>query len=148
MLAGLQYPSDYHAGWRSARGWPQQVIAKAQADGSDAVWTGTVPTGPLQVALEANPGNVTATGWTPLLLSSPSQFRPPAPPACDSPKCRPRWHACTTSRGARRLRHQLQGVLLAEPGRPEDWPYRYADKWMFEDGLIRNRAARRAQSMR
>ena len=47
VLAGLQYPSDYDAGRALGRRVAEQVIAKAKADGSDAVWTGTVPTGPL-----------------------------------------------------------------------------------------------------
>ena len=33
---------------------------------------------------------------------------------------------------------QLQGVLLAKPGRSRYWPYRYADKWIFEDRLEQN----------
>ena len=45
VQAGLQYPSDYYAGLALGRKVAEQVIAKAKADGSDAVWTGTVPTG-------------------------------------------------------------------------------------------------------
>src|SRR5437773_1293304 len=45
VLAGLQYPSDFFAGLDLGRKVAEQVIAKAKADGSDAVWTGTVPTG-------------------------------------------------------------------------------------------------------
>ena len=85
VLAGLQYPSDYTAGLELGRKVAEQVIAKAKADGSDAVWTGTVPTGPCKWT-GTNPGNVTATGWRPLLLTSASEFRPVAPPACDSPE--------------------------------------------------------------
>ena len=83
VLAGLQYPSDYTAGLDLGRKVAEQVIAKAKSDGSDAVWTGTVPTGPCKWT-GTNPGNVTATGWRTLLLTSASQFRPVAPPACDS----------------------------------------------------------------
>jgi PAP2 superfamily len=85
VLAGLQYPSDYHAGLALGRAVAEKVIEKARADGSDIVWTGTVPTGPCKW-IGSNPGNVTAANWTPLLLSSPSQFRPAPPPACDSPE--------------------------------------------------------------
>ena len=46
VLAGLQYPSDYDAGLALGRRVAEQVIAKAKTDGSEAVWTGTVPTGP------------------------------------------------------------------------------------------------------
>ena len=59
VLAGLQYPSDYDAGLALGRNVAEQVIAKAKADGSDAVWTGTVPTGPCKW-IGTNPGNVTA----------------------------------------------------------------------------------------
>jgi hypothetical protein len=85
VLAGLQYPSDYYAGLELGRRVAEQVIAKAQADGSDAVWAGSVPTGPCKW-IGANPANVTAANWKPLLLSSPSQYRPAPPPACDSPQ--------------------------------------------------------------
>src|SRR5205085_2157757 len=85
VLAGVQYPSDYYAGLELGRRVAQQVIAKADADGSSAVWTGTVPLGPCNWT-GVNPGNVTAVNWTPLLLSSASQFRPAAPPPCDSPQ--------------------------------------------------------------
>ncbi len=85
VLAGLQYPSDYYAGLALGRKVAEQVIAKAKADGSDAVWTGTVPTGPCKW-IGTNPGNVTAANWKPLLLTSPSQFRPAPPPRATRPQ--------------------------------------------------------------
>jgi deazaflavin-dependent oxidoreductase (nitroreductase family) len=83
VLAGLQYPSDYHAGLALGRAVAEKVIEKARSDGSDADWTGSVPTGPCKW-IGTNPGNVTAANWVPLLLSSPSDFRPAPPPSCDS----------------------------------------------------------------
>ena len=71
VLAGLQYPSDYQAGLDLGRRVAEQVIAKAKLDGSDAVWTGTVPVGPCNWR-GVNPGNVTAANWNPLLLTAPS----------------------------------------------------------------------------
>lgn len=44
VLAGLQYPSDYYAGLKLGEMIAQQVIAQAKADGSGAVWAGSVPT--------------------------------------------------------------------------------------------------------
>jgi membrane-associated phospholipid phosphatase len=85
VLAGLQYPSDYNAGLTLGRMVAAQVIEKAKADGSDAVWTGSVPTGPCKW-IGTNPGNVTAANWKPLLLTSPNQFRSEPPPPCDSPQ--------------------------------------------------------------
>jgi membrane-associated phospholipid phosphatase len=142
VLAGVQYPSDYYAGLELGRKVAEQVIAQAKLDGSDAVWAGTVPTGPC-TWLGSNPGNVTAARWKPLLLTSPSQFRPPIPPACDSEE----------------VKQDLLNVVnfqRAVPGTPaifatnykafywqspeglSVWPYRYADKWIAEDRLDRN----------
>src|SRR5437667_3364547 len=39
VQAGLQYPSDYYVGLELGRKVGEQVIARARADGSDAVWT-------------------------------------------------------------------------------------------------------------
>ena len=80
VLAGVQYPSDHLAGIELGRAVAQKVIDKAKADGSDAVWTGTVPVGPCNW-IGTNPPNVTAPGWKPLLLSAPNQFRPDPPPS-------------------------------------------------------------------
>src|SRR5438067_9613985 len=59
VLAGVQYPSDYYAGLALGKRVAEQVIAKSKLDGSDAVWTGTVPTGACKW-IGTNPGNVTA----------------------------------------------------------------------------------------
>jgi len=83
LYAGVEYPSDYHAGMELGRRVAEKVIAQAKADGSDAVWAGTVPTGRCMWT-GTNPGNVTAANWKPILLSSPSEFRPAPPPSCDS----------------------------------------------------------------
>ena len=45
LYAGLQFWSDYTAGMDLGRQVAERVIERARADGSDAVWTGTVPTG-------------------------------------------------------------------------------------------------------
>jgi membrane-associated phospholipid phosphatase len=142
VLAGLQYPRDYRAGLALGRRVAEQVIAKARADGSDAVWTGSVPTGPCKW-IGTNPPNVTAVNWTPLLLSSPSEFRPPTPPPCDSAQVQ-----AETA--------EVRNFPRASPGTPaifvtnykafywqspeglQTWPYRYADKWIFEDRLEQN----------
>jgi membrane-associated phospholipid phosphatase len=83
LFAGVEYPSDYSAGLELGRQIGTRVVQLARADGSDAVWTGTVPTGPCMWA-GTNPGNVTAANWRPILLTSPAEFRPPPPPACTS----------------------------------------------------------------
>ena len=112
VLAGVQFPSDHHAGLELGRRVAEQVIAKAQSDGSDAVWTGTVPVGPC-LWTGANPGNAAAVNWHPLLLSSPSQFRPPPPPECMSAQVLAETAAVRDI--PENVRHQRQGLLLAEP---------------------------------
>lgn len=141
VLAGLQYPSDYHAGRRLGRRVAEQVIAKAMADGSDAVWTGSVPTGPCKWT-GTNPGNAAAANWTPLLLDSPGQFRPPPPPACDSPEVQA--ETATVRNFPRTFATNYKAYYWQSPEGLHQWPYRYADKWMAEDRLDQNppRAAR------
>src|SRR6185369_3603101 len=56
VLAGVQYPSDFYAGKDLGQKVAEAVIAQADTDGSAAVWTGTVPTGPC-FWKGTNPGN-------------------------------------------------------------------------------------------
>lgn len=148
VLAGLQYPSDYDAGLALGRRVGEQVIAQAMTDGSDAVWTGSVPTGPCKW-VGTNPGNVTAANWRPLLLTSPSQFRPAPPPACDSPQvvaetAEVRNFPRAAPGTAASFVFRYKAFYWQSPEGLNTWPYRYADKWMFEDRLDQNppRAAR------
>jgi membrane-associated phospholipid phosphatase len=142
VLAGVQYPSDYYAGLELGRKVAEQVIAKAKLDGSDAVWTGTVPTGACKW-IGSNPGNVTGATWKPLLISSPAMFRPPPPPACDSPQVVaetmtvhnfPRAIPGTAAIFAT----NYKAFYWQSPEGINSWPYRYADKWIAEDRLDRN----------
>ena len=144
IYAGLEFPSDYSAGLELGRRVAARVIEIARADGSDAVWTGTVPTGKC-MWIGTNPGNVTATGWKPLLLTAPSEFRPPVPPACDAPEMAPvvaevRDFPRTPAAFATNQR----AMYWQAPEGLNYWPYVYANKWMFEDKLDQNppRAAR------
>jgi len=141
VLAGVQYPSDYEAGAELGRKVAAQVIAKAKLDGSDTAWTGTVPTGPC-LWTGVNPGNAALVSWRPILLSSPSQFRPPPPPACDSAEMAAQAEAVrsfprTFTTTSKAFYWQTPDGLLV-------WGYRFADKWMFENHLEQNppRAAR------
>ncbi len=141
VQAGLQFPSDLSAGLDIGRKVAEQVIAKAKADGSDAVWTGTVPVGPCKW-LGSNPGNVTAATWKPILLTSPGQFRPPPPPACDSADVQAQ--TATVRDFPRTFVTTYKAFYWQSPEGLSTWPYRYADKWMFETKLDQNppRAAR------
>jgi membrane-associated phospholipid phosphatase len=149
VLAGLQYPSDYTAGLALGRRVAEQVILKSQLDGSQTPWIGTVPTGPCKwvASLDAGgnispPGNAAAANWKPMLLSSPSQFRPAPPLACGSSALLAEKEAVRTF--PRTFVTNYKAYYWQSPEGLQTWPYRYADKWMFEDGLDRNapRAAR------
>jgi hypothetical protein len=60
-----------------------QVIARAQTDGSNVPWTGTVPTGPGKWT-GTNPAEPAMGSWKAWTLEQNSQFRPGPPPAVDS----------------------------------------------------------------
>jgi hypothetical protein len=85
LIAGTNYRSDVEAGLALGRAVAAKVIARAQADGSDAKWTGTVPTGP-GYWVGTNPVEPLAGTWKTWILASGSQFRPGPPPAFDSPE--------------------------------------------------------------
>ncbi len=83
LNAGVQFPSDVSAGLELGRKVAELVIARAKTDGSDAVFTGTIPTGP-GFWRGTNPSQPTAGNWRTWVISSGSEFRPPPPPAFDS----------------------------------------------------------------
>ncbi len=144
VLAGLQYPSDYQAGLALGRKVAEEVIEKADADGSSAPWTGSVPTGPCNW-IGTNPGNVTGPTWTPLLLSSASEFRPPTPPDCHSPEVVAETAVVRNfPRAPVNFGTNYKAFYWQSPEGINHWPYRYLNQWLFEDGLDRNppRAAR------
>ena len=95
-----------------------------------------MPTGPCKWT-GTNPGQRHGHGLEPLLLTSASQFRPPAPPACDTAE---------VARGGRDGPTPTRATFVTNykafywqsPEGLNTWIYRYADKWMFEDGLDRN----------
>ncbi len=135
VRAGLQYPSDHEAGRLLGRKVAEQVIAKANQDGSATPWTGSVPTGPCKW-VGTNPGNVAAANWTPLVLDSPSQFRPPAPPPCDSPEVQAQ--AAAVRNFPRTFTTTSKAFYWQTPDGLHQWPFRFADKWIAEDRLDRN----------
>lgn len=81
--------SEFAAGEDVGRAIGAQIVAAAQSDNFNAVWTGTVPTGPGLWSSDFNPPR---PPLLPLLgemraffLESGDQFRPPPPPAFGSP---------------------------------------------------------------
>jgi membrane-associated phospholipid phosphatase len=83
LLAGVQYPSDVQAGLDLGRAVAARVLERAKADGSDARWTGSVPTEPGHWN-GMNPAFPLAGTWQTWVLASGSQLRPGPPPAYDS----------------------------------------------------------------
>jgi membrane-associated phospholipid phosphatase len=83
LHAGVHYPSDVDAGLALGEAVRAKVIAWAQSDGSDAEWTGEIPTGPGMWVGE-NPVTPLAGTWKPWAIASVADFLPPPPPAIDS----------------------------------------------------------------
>jgi membrane-associated phospholipid phosphatase len=83
VLAGVQYTSDVNAGLELGRKVAALVIERGKADGSDVKWTGAVPTGPGKWT-GTNPILPQMAMWKTWVLTSPSEFRSPPPPAYDS----------------------------------------------------------------
>lgn len=83
LNAGVQFPSDVSAGQELGRKVAEQVLAWARTDGSDAVFTGTIPTGP-GFWRGTNPLAPTGGSWRTWVIASGSEFRPPPPPAFGS----------------------------------------------------------------
>ncbi len=81
--AGVAYPSDSSAGRALGRQVGERAVTWGQTDGSDAKWTGTVPTEPGNWT-GTNPIEPLAGSWKPWALTIGSQFRPGPPPAADS----------------------------------------------------------------
>ena len=85
MAAGFNYPSDVTAGWQLGHAVAAKVIAWADSDGSQAVWTGTVPTAP-GLWNGTNPVEPLMGTWKTWVLNSGSQLRPGPPFAYNSPE--------------------------------------------------------------
>jgi membrane-associated phospholipid phosphatase len=83
LLAGANYRSDVEAGLTLGRAVAEKVNMRATTDGSDAQWTGTVPTGD-GLWVGTNPLEPLAGTWKPWMLTANDQFRPVPPPAFGS----------------------------------------------------------------
>ena len=77
--AGVQFPSDIEAGWQLGEQVARQIIEKAKNDGSAKPWNGTMNkdpkkwTGPYALGIQLSQ-------FSPMVMRSVDQFRPPAPP--------------------------------------------------------------------
>jgi len=61
------------------------MVERLKTDRFTAPWTGTVPVGPGLWRANGPPGGATFGGVKPYLMTSGAQFRPPPPPAFNSP---------------------------------------------------------------
>lgn len=137
LYAGVEYPSDYFAGWELGRRVAEQVIAKARMDGSDIPFTGAVPTGPCRWT-GTNPGNASAANWKPLLLTSPSEFRPAPPPACDSAEVTAELAVIRNfprSPTTANLNTNAKALYWQTPEGVFPWAYAVMNRWVLEDKL-------------
>jgi len=83
LTAGINYPSDFHHGLLLGRTVAAKVIAAAGNDGSQIVWTGSVPS-TAGSWNGTNPLEPLAGTWKTWVLTSGDQLRPGPPLAFDS----------------------------------------------------------------
>ncbi len=88
--AGQRQPHpDFARGEAVGRRVGAETIARAQSDGFDLLWTGSVPVGPGLWFSSAKPpqppANAQLPGMRPFFLTAADQFRPAPPPTFGSP---------------------------------------------------------------
>lgn len=135
LYAGVHYPSDVTAGLALGEAVGAKVIAWAQSDGSDAEWTGTIPTGPDKWIGE-NPVTPLAGAWKPWAIASVDDFLPPPPPAIDSAEMA----AALTEMKAieRTLPRQMGAWSWHSFDRAYPWWYRHISMRLFEQERLAN----------
>jgi hypothetical protein len=144
IWAGANFRSDIEAGDAIGRASARKVIDRAKADGSDAIWNGTLPTGP-GYWTGSDPvrqlwGRVKA--W---LISNVSQVRPLPPPSVDSKEFKEalkEMRAISDNRTAEQLeiaKRWSDGAGTYTP--PGHWN-EIACKLIMEEGLNELRSAR------
>lgn len=144
LHAGVEFPSDYLAGFELGRRVGEQIVARARTDGSGTVFSGVIPTGPCRWT-GTNPANVTATIWKPFLLTSASEFRSPPPPACDSPQLQADLAAVRNFPRAltsANLTTNAKGLFYQTVDGTQPWPFLYLNRLVLEERLDSPAAAR------
>jgi hypothetical protein len=89
LWAGVNYRSDIDAGLGIGQAVAAKAIARGAADGSDAVWDGSIPTGegiwePTPPGYVETPLDPLAGTWQTWILPSGDALRPMPPPAWGS----------------------------------------------------------------
>jgi membrane-associated phospholipid phosphatase len=108
----------------------QAAIAYAQQDGSDQIFTGSFVPMP-GVWSSANPVAPVAGSWLPWVLTSGSQFRPPAPPAFGSPDANAQYAAVKNLQRTNATNHS---AWFWQPGFFQPW-LQTLDREIFENHL-------------
>jgi membrane-associated phospholipid phosphatase len=86
VQAGVQYPSDVAAGLDIGRAVADLAVKAAKEDSyNTAAWDGVIPEGP-GLWKGKNPSGASDRFWKTLVVPSADYFRPPPPPAFDSPE--------------------------------------------------------------
>jgi PAP2 superfamily len=89
---GSEGRSDFTAGVEIGRAAASDVVAAAKTDRSDLAWSGPAPTGPDKWSSRMDPPRPPLGPrlgeWRPFFMTTGADFRPPAPPAADSPAFR------------------------------------------------------------
>ena len=85
LFAGVALPSDYDSGLKLGDQVGLLVVQRAQSDGSNAVFTGTIPAGP-GLWTGTNPVCPLCGTWKTWVLENGSQFRPGPPLPYNSPE--------------------------------------------------------------
>jgi membrane-associated phospholipid phosphatase len=83
LQAGVNYRSDVTAGLALGKAVGALLVARGQTDGSDAVFSGPIPTGACNWK-GTNPQEPLAGTWRTWVLISGSEFRPGPPPPCNA----------------------------------------------------------------
>ena len=141
LYAGLHYPSDTIAGLQLGRAVGRKIVEYAAGDGFTVPWTGTVPTGP-GMWIGTAPVFANAPGWKPFVLSSPSEFRPPPPPAHDSVQTIA--ELAEIKSGVQPFLNNAKAMFWQTPDGNGPWFFNEVSRRLFEYRLDQNppRAAR------
>lgn len=130
LLAGVQFRSDISGGLGLGREVAALVIERAKKDGSDAKWTGTVPTTP-GLWKGTNPTMPELAKWKTWILSTPGQLRPAPPPSFDAAAM------AEVKEAAKNPRAKREAFYWAITSLPKYWN-ELASLKMFEYKIDRN----------
>jgi membrane-associated phospholipid phosphatase len=91
MVTGVATRTDVEAGRAIGEAVGARAVERAESDGSDALWRGTIPTFPgawvpAPPSRNVQPTEPLAGTWKPWFMSSGAQFRPGPPPVFESPQ--------------------------------------------------------------